>query len=356
MTMGKIFFGSVVSLLFVIAGVAFWFYVSLTAPVEHAVADRYIKIERGMTQGQILAKLSDEGVIASPFPVQVYLRIFVDSSKLQAGEYRFSSPITPIQVIRQLEKGNVELKRLTIPEGFTRFDIANRIAEISPGDPPLTEKEIFLLMNDTSPIRDIAPEAKNLEGYLFPSTYEFAPNTAPVSIIRQLTEQFKKVWKPEWTERADEIGKTPHQIITIASMVETESPVENERPIVSSVIYNRLKKNIPLGIDQTAVYVAKMEGRWDKDLNKSDLNVSSPYNTRKYAGLPPGPIASVSTSSIMAALYPADTNYLFFVRNVVVNNGSHNFYSSAAEFEKGKAEYQKWLAEERKIRDANSRD
>lgn len=354
--MGRIFFGSGISSIFLAAAFGYWFYSSLNAPVLHENSGRFIKIERGMSPGQIIARLSEEGIITNPFAVRVYLRLFGDASKLQAGEYRFSSPITSLQVLKVLEKGNVETRRLTIPEGFTRFDIAKRIAEIFPSNPPKTEKQILSLMDDTAEIKEIAPEARNLEGYLFPSTYEFAPSTTPEQIINQLATQFGKNWKPEWTDRAREIGKTPHQIVTIASMVETESPLESERPIVASIIYNRLNRNIPLGIDQTAVYVAKMENRWDKDLNKSDLNVTSPYNTRKYAGLPPGPIASVSIGSIIAALYPAETDYLYFVRNVKINNGSHNFYASAAEFEKGKAEYQKWLAEERKIRNSNGRD
>jgi len=130
-------------------------------------------------------------------------------------------------------------------------------------------------------------------------------------------------------------------------LIETESGVESERPTVASVIYNRLNKNIALGIDQTVVYIAKMENRWDGTINVSDLNANSPYNTRKYNGLPPGPISSVSESALNAALHPAQSDYLYYVRNVDLNDGSHWFYSSAAEFEKGKAKYQQWLEKER---------
>ena len=122
-----------------------------------------------------------------------------------------------------------------------------------------------------------------------------------------------------------------------------------ERPIFASVIYNRLSKGIPLGIDQTNVYIAKMEGRWDGTINKSDLEVNSPYNTRKFAGIPPGPISSVSDTSIEAALNPTQTDYIYYVRNVQANDGSHWFYASAAEFERGKAEYQRWLERERQL-------
>jgi UPF0755 protein len=171
-----------------------------------------------------------------------------------------------------------------------------------------------------------------------------------------MVEQFRKVWKPQWTDRAKQLGRTPEQIVTIASLIETESGVEAERPTVASVIYNRLNKNIPLGIDQTVVYVAKMQDRWDGTINQSDLDADSPYNTRKYGGLPPGPISSVSESALDAALNPAETTYLYYVRNVDLNDGSHWFYSSAAEFEKGKAKYQQWLEqqrEEKRLENAN---
>jgi UPF0755 protein len=207
-------------------------------------------------------------------------------------------------------------------------------------------------MDDTTFIKDIAPNAKNLEGYMYPSTYSFPRDSNPKDIIKTMVEQFKKDWKAEWTDEAKALGHTPAEIVTIASLIETEAGVETDRPIVASVIYNRLNKNIPLGIDQTVVYIAKMENRWDGTINVSDLNATSPYNTRKYNGLPPGPISSVSESALNAALHPAQSDYLYYVRNVDLNDGSHWFYSSAAEFEKGKAKYQQWLEKERQEKKA----
>jgi UPF0755 protein len=202
-------------------------------------------------------------------------------------------------------------------------------------------------MNDVSLIQDIAPTAKNLEGFMYPTTYTFPKDTQPKEVIAAMVAQFKKFWKPEWSEKARSLGRTTQEIVTIASLIETESKYEEERPLVASVIYNRLSKNMALGIDQTAVYIAKMENRWDGTIHKSDLESTSPYNTRKYPGLPPGPISSVTESSISAALNPAQTNYIFYVLNVEKNDGSHNFYASAAEFEKGKAAYQQWLEQQR---------
>jgi len=329
------------------AGFSYWIFSSVKAPHEHNKADQFLVIEKGSNPKQIIAKLSDEGVIANYTAALIYLRLFGDATNLQAGEYQFPSPITPLQVFKELEKGETQTTKLVIPEGFTRFDIAKRIAEKFPQNPPSNDKAILTLMDDVSLIRDIAPTATNLEGYIYPSTYNFPKQTDAKEIIKTLVEQFRKIWKSEWSNAAQSLGRTPHEIITIASLIETETGVESERPIVAGVIYNRLSKNMPLGIDQTNVYIAKMMGRWDGTIHRSDLDVDSPYNTRIKVGLPPGPISSVSESSIKAALFPNRNDFIFYVRDVDRNDGSHWFYASAAEFEKGKAKYQQWLEKER---------
>lgn len=338
-----------VSIIAVLAGAGFsyWIFNSINAPHEHYKTEQFIQIEKGSTPKQIIAKLSDEGVIANYTATLIYLRVFGDASNMQAGEYQFSSPITPLQVFKELEKGETQTTKLTIPEGFTRFDIAKRIVEKFPQKSPADDKMILTLMDDVSLIRDIAPTAQNLEGYMYPSTYNLPKESAATDIIKIMVEQFKKVWKPEWTAAARSIGRSPHEVVTIASLIETETGVESERPIVAGIVNNRLARNMPLGIDQTNVYIAKMMGRWDGTINRSDLDVDSPYNTRIKTGLPPGPISSVSESAIKAALFPTPSDYLFYVRNVEMNDGSHWFYSSAAEFEKGKTKYQQWLERER---------
>jgi UPF0755 protein len=329
------------------AGIVYWVSSIVNKPQEHAHASEYIKIEKGSTPKQIVSQLADAGIVPSYVATMMYLRTFGDGSKLQAGEYQFPSPITTLQVLKQLEKGQDLTIKLTIPEGFTRFDIAKRIVEKFPHDETLTDKAVLAMMDDTSLVNDIAPQATNLEGYMYPSTYSFPLDAKPQEIIKAMVEQFRKVWKPEYTLTAQTIGRTPHQIVTIASLIETETGVEAERPIVAGVINNRLRLGTPLGIDQTNVYIAKMLDRWDGTINMSDLNVNSPYNTRIKPGLPPGPISSVSESALKAALNPQVNDYLFYVRNVDLNDGSHWFYSSAAEFEVGKAKYQKWLEEQR---------
>ncbi len=346
----KILFVIFIISILAVSGVSYWLYSSLNEPHRHDKAGKFIRIEKGSTPNEIISKLASEGIIEGEYPLLVYLRTFGDSEKLQAGDYNFESPITPLQVVSELEKGKERTVKLTIPEGFTRFDIAKRIAEKFPQNPPMDDKAILYFMEDTSLIKDIAPDANNLEGYMYPSTYEFPPDAKPKEIIQKMVEQFKKVWKPEYSQKAKQLGRTTHEMVTIASLIETESKYDEERSIVASVIYNRLQKNIPLGIDQTVVYVAKMQNRWDGTIHKSDLEVDSPYNTRKFGGIPPGPISSVSESALDAAFNPAKTEYIFYVLNVEKNDGSHHFFSSAAEFERAKAAYQAWLEEQRKLK------
>ena len=333
--------------LIAVGGVSYWIFKTVNAPIQHSKANQYIEIPKGSTPNQIISKLAAEGVLKNETATQIYLRTFGNAENLKAGEYQFNSPITALQVLKELEKGEERTTKITIPEGFTRFDIAKRIAEKFPQNPPVDDKTILGMMDDTTLIKDIAPSAKNLEGYLYPSTYSLPRDAEPKKVIDTMVVEFKKIWKPEWTDKARLLGRTPPEIVTIASLIETESKVDAERPIVASVIYNRLAKNIPLGLDQTAVYIAKMRNRWDGTINKSDLEVDSPYNTRKFGGIPPGPISSPSESAINAALNPAQSSYIFYVLNVEKNDGSHNFYASAADFERGKAAYQVWLEQQR---------
>ncbi|HRH45104.1 MAG TPA: endolytic transglycosylase MltG [Pyrinomonadaceae bacterium] len=328
-------------------GLFYWMNNVMFTKIAHGKSNQYIQIPKGSTPNEIVDKLAAEGIINNAFVVKNYIRFLGDGSKIKAGEYQFDSPISPIMVLQELEKGEERTSKLTIPEGFTRFDIAKRLAEKFPQTPPMDDKAVLALMDDTSLIKDIDPTAKNLEGFMYPSTYSFPKDVKMQDVIKKMVEQFKKIWTADRFLKAQQMGKSAHEIITIASLIETESKFDGERQIVASVIYNRLNKGIALGIDQTAVYIAKMEGRWDGTINKSDLESNSPYNTRKFAGLPPGPISSISESSIDAALNPKQTDYIFYVLNVEKNDGSHNFYSSAAEFEKGKAAYQVWLEQQR---------
>lgn len=325
----------------------YWIYKGMNDAVVHRHSEEYITIENGSSQSRILEQLAQEGIITEPLAVRLYLRTYGQAQDMQAGEYQFKSPITAMEVLETLKDGRKRTTKLTIPEGWTRFEIAKRLSAKSPGSPAKSEAEILALMDDVSLIKDIDPTAGNLEGYLYPTTYEVILNSSPEQVIEKMVTQFKKIWQPQWTEQAKALGRTPREIVTIASLIENESKFDSERPIVASVIYNRLDLGMALGIDATNVYIAKLRGKWDGIIHKSDVEIEHPYNTRKIMGLPPGPISSASKSAFEAALQPAKTDYLYYVLDVDKNDGSHSFFEDAAGFSKGKAKYQRWLAKQR---------
>ena len=329
--------------LLAVAGLSAWTYSNLHKPITHSKTGQYIEIPKGTSPSAIINKLASEGVIQHEWPLKLYLKLTGKGATLKAGEYDFPSPISPIAVISKLQQGQRRLNRLTIIEGWTRWDIARAMARV-PEFKLDNDSQALELMNNVSLISDLDPVAKNLEGYLFPDTYEFPPETTPADLIEMMVKRFRNVWKPDWTERARSVGFTPREIVTTASIIETEAKLADERPIVASVIYNRLKKDIPLAVDSSVIYASKLEGKWryDGKVYLSDIQRRSPYNTRLYAGLPPGPVASPGESSLTAALNPVTSDYLYYVRNPDRDDGAHNFYSNGAEFETGVQALRKW--------------
>jgi UPF0755 protein len=337
-----------------LGGFAFWTYRELRTPVLHEKSEQYIEIPRGSSPAEIIGKLTAEGVIRRGWPLLAYIKLQGAGARLKAGEYRFPSPISPLGVLRKLLEGEERLSRFTVIEGWTRWDIATAMARL----PELrlqSQAEALALMNDTTAIRDLDPQADNLEGYLYPDTYSFPPATTPTEMISTMVKRFRREWKPEWTLRARALNRSPREIVTIASLIETEAKLKEERPLVASVIYNRLRNNMALGIDSSVIYASKLAGKWKNDgkVYKSDIDRRSPYNTRLHAGLPPGPIASPGVSSLEAALNPASTDYLYYVRNPARNDGAHNFYSSEADFARGVQALRDW-ERERDARAASS--
>jgi UPF0755 protein len=334
--------------LIVLAGAAsgYWVYSDLRRPVSHAKSGQFIEIPKGSSPAAIIKKLSDEGVLKHEWPLRLYLKSTGKGATLRAGEYDFPSPISPLNVLAKLQQGQRRLNRITIIEGWTRWDIAKAMAQL----PELkleNEAQALALMDNVSLVADLDPAAKNLEGYLFPDTYEFSPETTPAELVEMMVKRFRGVWKPDWTDRARSLNMTPREIVTMASIIETEAKLADERPIVASVIYNRLQKNIPLAVDSSVIYASKLEGKWryDGKVYRSDIERRSPYNTRIYAGLPPGPVASPGESSLKAALNPATTDYLYYVRNPDRDDGAHNFYNNGGDFETGVQALRKWERE-----------
>lgn len=330
----------------ILGGFLFWTYRELRSPIAHDKADKYIEISRGLSPSQIVNKLATEGILKREWPLLAYMKLTGAGSRLKAGEYRFPSPISPFGVLRKLEEGEERLSRFTIIEGWSRFEIAAAMARI-PELKLQSAEEALRLMDDTSAIHDLDPAATNLEGYLYADTYNFPPDATPASMIAAMVKRFRQAWKPEWTEKARSLGFTPRQIVTVASLIETEAKLPEERPVIASVVYNRLQKSMALGIDSSIIYASKLAGKWKNDgkVYRSDLDRQSPYNTRLNAGLPPGPIASPSLSSLQAALNPATTDYLYYVREPARDDGAHNFYSNSADFERGVQALRNWERE-----------
>jgi UPF0755 protein len=328
------------------AALGAWTYSDLHKSIAHTKTGQYIEIPKGTSPGAIVHKLATEGIIKNEWPLKLYLKASGKGATLKAGEYDFPSPISPLGVISKLQQGERRLNRLTIIEGWTRWDIARAMAQV-PELKLTSDSQALELMDNVNLISDLDPEARNLEGYLFPDTYEFAPETTPAELIEMMVKRFRNVWKPDWTERARSLNFSPRQIVTTASIIETEAKLNEERPLVASVIYNRLKKEIPLAVDSSVIYASKLEGKWryDGKVYRSDIERRSPYNTRIYAGLPPGPVASPGESSLKAALNPASSEYLYYVRNPDRDDGAHNFYTNGAEFETGVQALRKWERE-----------
>src|SRR5437870_4893880 len=329
--------------LILLISLGLWAYRDLHASVAHAKSNEYIEIPRGSTPEGIANKLVAEGVLRHKWPLLWYAKLTGKTKLIKAGEYRFPSPISALGVLKKLEEGEQRLSRFTVIEGWTRWDIADSLAHVD--ELHLSDSgEALKLMDDTSAIRDLDPAAENLEGYLFPATYSFPPDTKAPAILASMVKRFRQAWTPERAARARALNMTPRQIMIVASLIETEAKLKDERPLIASVIYNRLDKHMALGIDSTIVYASKLAGKWRNDgkVYLSDVNRRSPYNTRLHSGLPPGPIGAAGESSLDAALNPALTDFLYYVRDPARDDGAHNFYSKESDFEKGVRVLRDW--------------
>lgn len=323
--------------LLVLAAIGGWMWLSnaMDRPHKHDAAKRTITIEPGTGSAEIIVRLNREGVLDGELPTKLWMKLFAGDKRLKAGDYEFKSPISPRQVISQLAGGSVATRQLTIPEGYNHFDIATVIAGLdglkearkSPGD-------VMAMLRKTALIEDLDPDAKNLEGYLFPDTYEYTASTTREKLIEVMVKRFRQVYTTEWQDRAKQLGMKTRQVMSLASLIEKEAKVDSERELISQVFHKRLKMGAPLACDPTVIYAALIEGKYRGKIYRSDLNRDSPYNTYKRAGLTPGPIASPGKRSIQAALYPAETDYLFFVVDATRNDGSHKFSASSGDHER----------------------
>lgn len=320
-----------------------WLRATVMRAVEHPSAERVITIEQGSGLQAIVAQLSQAGIVRHPLALQLYLRATGRGGHLKAGDYKFQSPISPLEAIEKIRRGEVFIERVTIPEGYNRFEIAETLAGKTG---KATQEEFLKLMDDQTPIQQIAPPARNLEGYLFPDTYNYNTKTTPEDLIRGMVNRFDEVFAPEWTARASQLGLTVHQVVTLASIIEKEAKVPDERPHMASVFFNRLRLGMPLASDPTFIYAAKLAGDYDGNPNQPRYRESlSPYNTYKILGLPPGPIASPGRASLLAVLYPDSTDDLYFVLSDT--SGRHKFSRTAAEHDAAVQDYRRLQREMR---------
>jgi UPF0755 protein len=323
-------------LLLLALAVALWFAYSSYRKIFYSFQGYrnsvIVQIENGMSVAAIGRKLQSRGVIANAAYFSRYYRMFFAGKKLKAGEYLFDQPLTMPQVIEKLYQGKALLYKITVKEGLWIGEIAILFAEA--GLFPAAEFERAAA--NPALIADLDDQAVDLEGYLFPDTYLVRRDISAREMAALMVKHFRENFSNAFIWRARDIGFNLRQVVILASLIEKETANRDERFLVSSVFHNRLRKNMLLDCDSTIVYALKKAGIYDGDIRWADLKSTSPYNTRKQRGLPPGPIASPGIASLEAALYPESSEYLFFVAK---GGGSHFFSRTLAEHNRAVKKY-----------------
>ena len=290
----------------------------------YAGTEQFVDIPQGAGAAEIRRRLIESGVVSDEVTLRAALWWSGRSRSLKAGEYRFDQPITPLAVVEKMASGDVYTRRLTFPEGLTIREMAALYEAHGFG----SSKEFVAAAGNAALINDLDPKARDLEGYLFPETYAL-PRTTPANhIIELMVERFRATYGEVAKDHQLPEGLTLRQMVTLASLVEKETAKSEERPIVAAVYTNRIRQGISMQADPTVVYALVKAGRYDGNIRKADLNIDSPYNTYRYPGLPPGPIASPGRASLEAALRPASVPYLYFVSR---NDGTHVFAETLKE-------------------------
>lgn len=322
------------------AALGWWAWQRLHAPYRgFAGEETIVVIEPGTGAAGILDRLEREGVIESAFLTRAWLVYRLDDPPLHAGEYRFAEPASALEVLDRLIRGDVMTHAVTLVEGLTLEETAAALAGAGFGD----EDAFLAAMSDPAAIADLDPEAPDLEGYLFPDTYAFARSTPEREIVAAMVDNFRRRWRESVAPllasvRVEGAPAGPREVVTLASIVEKEARLDEERGLIAGVYANRLARGIALYADPTVIYPLKKRGTWDGNLRRDDLQLDSPYNTYRYAGLPPGPICSPGLGALRAAAAPAEVPYLYFVSR---NDGSHVFAETLSEHNRNVDEWQR---------------
>ena len=292
---------------------------------------RIVDIPAGATFRQVATLLKNEHLITNYWFFRLLGKLESADRRIIPGEYALHPGMRPTEILSDLVNGRVVLHPVTIPEGYTVAQIAELLGQKDIAD----QGELTRLTHDREFIRSLSLDVSSLEGYLFPNTYRFARRTDPKEVLRTLVAGLRQALTPDLYQRAKDLNLSLHQVLTLASVIEKETGVREERELVSAVFHNRLRRKLPLQSDPTVIYA--LDG-FDGNLRARDLSLDSPYNTYRFPGLPPGPIASPGLQAIRAALYPAATNYLYFVSR---NDGSHYFSSTLEEHNRAVDKYQR---------------
>ena len=304
-------------------------YYQASRPMSDSTQLQAFNVIPGMTLKKVAQELSRQNLIRSASAFQAIALIQEKQKLIMVGEYNVSPSMLPVDILQRITSGKTILYPVTIPEGYRITEIADLLEKQN-----LADKDIFLQQTKNMDLITGTP-VDSLEGYLFPETYHFGKFTPEATIVKKMVETFKeRALKQEFLKRAKEIGFSYHEIITLASLIEKETGKDSERKQISSVFHNRLKKNMRLQTDPTVIYAIE---NFDGNIRKRDLKIDSPYNTYRYKGLPPGPIASPGLKSIIAALYPAKTRNLYFVSR---QDGSHQFSATLKEHNRAVEKYQ----------------
>jgi len=284
----------------------------------YTATEQFVEIPSGAGTAEISRRLIDAGVVRDQWSLRAALWWTGDARKLKAGEYRFDRPVSAIDVVDKIARGDVYGRRVTFPEGLTIADMAKLYEAHGLG----TATDFLAASRDVTAIAELDPAARDLEGYLFPETYTLPRGIPAARLIGMMVDRFRAVFTEDLRQRAMEQGLTVREAVTLASLVEKETAQAAERPLVAAVYRNRMKIGMAMQADPTVVYALQKAGRYDGNIHKGDLAVDSPYNTYKHPGLPPGPIASPGKASLEAAVAPADVKYVYFVSR---NDGTHVF-------------------------------
>jgi UPF0755 protein len=295
--------------------------------------EQLVEIPRGAGAADIRRRLVEAGVVSDELAFRAALAWTGRARALQAGEYRFDRPLSVLEVIDKLARGEIYAHPITFPEGLTIREMGVVYEARGFG----TASEFVAAAQSGDLIRDLDPAARDLEGYLFPETYGVARGTPATSLVAMMVDRFRDHYQQLASQAPARPGLPLRQLVTLASLVEKETAQASERPIVSAVYHNRLTKKMPLQCDPTVVYALMRAGRWTGNIRRADLQIKSPYNTYVNPGLPPGPIAAPGRAAIEAAIRPAAVPYLYFVSR---NDGTHVFAETLAEHNRNVAEWQ----------------